>query len=112
MEKELNPHTTILIGDNYISQVRSFGALGYSPERIAKILRLSKKEALALIMRISIPSDPYAEAYANGKAVGEYNIDAELAKQAEKGDIQAIEMLEQRKNERIELDLRRELLGV
>lgn len=108
----LEPERTILISDEYLSQVRSFGALGYSPERIANIMGLSKKEKFALLMRIAIPGDSYYQAYANGKAIGEYNIDAELAKQAEKGDVAAIETLERRKNDRIELDLRKQLLGV
>lgn len=102
----------IFISEEYLSQVRSFGALGYSPERIVDLLGLSKKEKALLLLRLSLPGDPYAQAYANGKAIGEYNIDAELAKQAEKGNIEAIETLEQRKNERIELDLRKQLLGV
>lgn len=102
----------MLISDEYLSQVRSFGALGYSPERIANILGLSKKEKFALLLRISIPGDTYFQAYTNGKSIGEYNIDAELAKQAEKGDVAAIETLERRKNDRIELDLRKQLLGV
>ena len=65
-----------------------------------------------MLLRISIPGDTYFQAYTNGKSIGEYNIDAELAKQAEKGDVAAIETLERRKNDRIELDLRKQLLGV
>lgn len=100
------------IGEEYVSQVRTFGALGYSIDRIAKLLSLTKKQKMALLIRLDIADDPYAIAYANGRAIGEYNIDAELAKQAEKGDISSIETLERRKNERIELDLRKQLFGV
>lgn len=100
------------IGEEYVNQVRTFGALGYSIDRIAKLLSLSRVQKAALLIRLGIADDPYAIAYANGRAIGEYNIDAELAKQAEKGDISSIEMLEQRKNARIELDLRKELFGV
>lgn len=50
--------------------------------------------------------------YNNGRALGEYNIDAELAKKAEAGDIDAINTLEERKNLRVELDLRKQLFGV
>lgn len=112
METTLSPENNTLLSEEYISQVRSFSALGYSPERIANILSLSKKEKFAFLLRISLPGDTYFQAYANGKAIGEYNIDAELAKQAEKGDVTAIETLERRKNDRIELDLRKQLLGV
>jgi hypothetical protein len=45
-------------------------------------------------------------------ALGEYNIDAELAKNAEAGDTDSIEMLEARKTERLEKDLRQELFGI
>ena len=40
------------------------------------------------------------------------NIDAELAKKAETGDVDAITLLEERKNERRERDLRYELFGI
>lgn len=100
------------IGEEYVNQVRTFGALGYTIDRISKLLSLTKIQKAALLLRLTIPDDPYSIAYANGRAIGEYNIDAELAKQAEKGDISSIETLERRKNERIELDLRKELFGV
>ena len=102
----------LLIGDEYVSQVRTFGALGYSVRRICTLLQLSKKQKVALSIRMTLPGDVYYEAYQNGKAIGEYNIDAELAKQAERGDIDAIALLEERKNERVETDLRKELFGV
>ena len=100
------------ISEDYISQVRAFGALGYSPQRIASMLGLTGSKRLALIYRITKEGDTYANAYRNGNAIGEYNIDAELAKQAEKGDVESIRTLEQRKNDRAELDVRRELFGV
>ena len=38
MKKELTPTSDVdkatLIGDEYVSQVRTFGALGYTPHRI------------------------------------------------------------------------------
>jgi hypothetical protein len=73
---------------------------------------LRGKERVGLIYRINEVSDAYHDAYVNGCALGEYNIDVELAKQAEKGDIDAITTLESRKNLRVELDLRKELFGV
>jgi hypothetical protein len=102
----------ILIGDEYISQVRTFGALGYSVNRICTLLQLTKKQKVALSIRMSLPGDVYYEAYRNGKAIGEYNIDSELAKQAERGNIEAITLLEERKQERVEVDLRQQLFGV
>ena len=116
MEKELTPTSEIekasLIGDQYIPQVRTFGALGYTPQRICNILGLRGNEKIALTIRISIPGEAYYDAYRNGKALGEYNIDAELAKKAETGDVEAITTLETRKQERIVKDLRDKLFGV
>ena len=100
------------LSDEYVNQVRTFGALGYTPERICQLLGLQKNKRIALLYRIDTLSDVYCEAYNQGRALGEYNIDAELAKKAEKGDIDAITLLEERKNERAEKDLRIELFGI
>lgn len=100
------------VGDEYVLQVRTFGALGYTPERICRLLRLSKKDSVSLMLRISIPGDVYHEAYSQGQYIGEYNIDAELAKKAEKGEADAIMLLEERKHERKVKDLRLKLFGV
>lgn len=102
----------LFFGDEYIKQVRSLASLGYSPERIAMMLRLNGKRKTMLIIRINMPGDEYHIAYKEGAAIGEYNIDSELAKQAEKGEIDSIELLERRKNDRIEIDLRKELFGI
>ncbi len=60
----------------------------------------------------AIPGDIYHDAYQQGLALGEYNIDAELAKKAEKGDNDSITLLEERKSERAEKDLRMKLFGI
>lgn len=100
------------VGDEYTLQVRTFGALGYTPDRICRLLKLSKKDSVSLMLRISIPGDAYHEAYFQGQYIGEYNIDAELAKKAEKGEADAIMLLEERKHERKVKDLRLKLFGV
>lgn len=116
MKNELTPTSDVdqitQIGEEYVSQVRTFGALGYTPQRICNLLGLRGKEKLALIVRITLTGDVYYDAYNNGRALGEYNIDAELAKKAEAGDIDAINTLEERKKLRVELDLRKQLFGV
>lgn len=100
------------LSDEYVNQVRTFGALSYTPERICQLLGLSKAKRIALLYRLSTPGDVYYGAYHQGRALGEYNIDAELAKKAEKGDNESITMLEERKNERAEKDLRLKLFGI
>nr|DAI50312.1 MAG TPA: hypothetical protein [Caudoviricetes sp.]DAP57570.1 MAG TPA: hypothetical protein [Caudoviricetes sp.]DAW70911.1 MAG TPA: hypothetical protein [Caudoviricetes sp.] len=101
-----------ILSDEYVNQIRTFGALNYTPERICQLLGLRKVKREALLYRISIPGDVYYEAYLQGLALGEYNIDAELAKKAEKGDNDSITLLEERKNERAEKDLRLKLFGI
>lgn len=98
--------------DEYVNQVRTFGALGYTPERICQLLGLRKSKRMTLLYRIGVSGDVYYEAYYQGRALGEYNIDAELAKKAEKGDNDSITLLEERKNERAEKDLRMKLFGI
>ena len=101
-----------ILSDEYVNQIRTFGALNYTPERICQLLGLRKVKREALLYRISISGDVYYEAYLQGLALGEYNIDAELAKKAEKGDNDSITLLEERKNERAEKDLRLKLFGI
>lgn len=101
-----------ILSDEYVNQVRTFGALNYTPERICQLLALSKAKREALLYRITLSGDIYFEAYRQGLALGEYNIDAELAKKAEKGDNDSITLLEERKNERVEKDLRMKLFGI
>ena len=98
--------------NDYTNQIRSFGAMGYSSERIADLLKLKGKERAVLIVRLSIPEDEYYQAYKNGHAIGEWNIDAELAKQAEHGDIDAIAALGERSKKRRINDLKKDLFGI
>lgn len=115
-ELQLTPTSDIdraaFISDEYAPQVRTLAALGYTVRRIIALLSLTKAQSTALSIRITIPGDVYYNAYHNGSAVGEYNIDVELAKKAELGDLDAIKMLEERKNERTEKDLRAQLFGI
>ncbi len=101
-----------MIGDDYVLQVRTFGALGYTPDRICRLLKLNKKDSISLKLRIELAGDAYNEAYQQGRYLGEYNIDAELAKKAEKGDVEAVMLLEERKHDRQVKDLRYKLFGV
>lgn len=98
--------------NQYISKVRMFGALGYDAERIADLLGLHGEIRTELMVRLSIKGDELRVAYDNGRAIGEYNIDAELTKQAERGDIEAITTLAERSKERKLKDMKKDLFGV
>jgi hypothetical protein len=104
--------TLTVVDERYLPQVRAFGALGYSPERIISLLALPRMESAALLFRISRSGDSYYIAYQNGINIGEYNIDSELQKKAESGDPDSVTLMEERKNKRLELDLRKKLFGV
>lgn len=52
-----------ILSDEYVNQIRTFGALNYTPERICQLLGLRKVKREALLYRISIPGDVYYEAY-------------------------------------------------
>ena len=106
------PDHSVPLPPECINQVLTFGSLGYKPERICRLLGLRGEKRLALLLSLDTPGSDYYEAYHRGRALGEYNSDAELAKQAERGDPDAIELLEARKEERTELDLRMQLFGV
>lgn len=107
-----NETSDTLQTDQYISKVRMFGALGYDAERIADLLGLNGRARAELIVRLSIKGDELRVAYDNGRAIGEYNIDAELTKQAERGDIDAITTLAERSKERKIKDMKKDLFGV
>lgn len=109
---EATPLSQVSLPIEYVNQVLTFGSLGYKPERICRLLNLKGEKRLTMMLRLEMPGDDLYEAYHRGRALGEYNIDAELAKQAERGDPDAIELLETRKEERQELDLRLQLFGV
>lgn len=101
-----------LITDQYIHKVRTFGALGYGADHIADLLGLHGKERLELTVRLSLAGDPLKVAYDNGRAIGEYNVDAELTKLAERGDIDAITTIAARSKERKLRDMKKDLFGV
>lgn len=116
MKKELFPtsemDTISDIGEQYLEEVRNYAEIGYNPQRIANLLGLVRREKMALIVRISLSGDAYNDAYNSGRALGEFNIDKKLQEKANAGDIEAITLLEERKNQRVELDLRKQLFGV
>lgn len=101
-----------LIGEEYLMQVSELSELSYSPDRIATLLGLSGTKKIALIYRISCKNDTYNLAYNKGFAESEKVIDDKLLETAKTGDVDAIKLLGERKQNRIELDLRMKLFGI
>lgn len=100
------------IGDQYEKQVRAYSALGYTSDRIVILLQLNKEEQKSLLSRIETPGDLYHIAFSSGIAIGEYNIDIKLVKQAESGDTESVKLLEERRVTRDQRDLRKKLFGI
>ncbi len=95
-----------------LNKIRSYGSLGYSPNRIADMLALSGEERVRMISFIATEGTDLNQYYNQGLALGDYNKDVELTKKAEKGDIEAITLLAERKFIRERDDLKRDLFGV
>lgn len=102
----------IIAMEDLVPKVTEYAQMGYSPERIADLLRLSAERRRAFIIRISSPDDTLNIAYRESLADAEYSIDCKLADKANDGDIDSIKALAERNNERNVLELRKELFGV
>lgn len=98
--------------EEYLPKVKNFGALGYSPERIADILNLAGKVRQAFIYRLTTVGDTLYQSYYSGRAIGEYNIDVGIRKKAEAGETESAVLLAERQKQREEEDLRKELFGI
>jgi hypothetical protein len=97
---------------DHSAQIRSLGSLGYSPERIADLLGIPRHDRADFLCRLTTEDDPYHTAYASGFAIGQYNVDAELAKKAERGDEDCVKLLDERKKERYINGLKSKLFGI
>lgn len=94
------------------NRVFTCAVLGYSVDRISRLLGSSEAEVKQIAVRLITDGDELCESYRRGRATGEYNIDVEVAKQADQGDIDAIELRTKRAKERRVDDLKQELFGI
>jgi hypothetical protein len=98
--------------DNIRNKIRNFGALNYAPERIADLFGYIGEERRELLVALADEQSDVAVMYRQGQGIGKYNIDSQLAKDSERGSIEAITLLqERRKTETIE-NLKKELFGI
>jgi len=95
-----------------LSKIRNFGALKYAPEKIVTLLALTGDEKTEFLLEINNPQSQIYTYYHQGWEIGEYNIDAELAKKAETGDIMSIIQLNERQGNRRIDDLKKKLFGI
>ncbi len=93
-------------------KIRNYGALKYAPERICKILGLFGEDSQRFIVEFQDEESQIRQFYDQGVAIGDYNIDAELAKQSEKGDIMSIMQLQERQEKTKISNLKNQLFGI
>lgn len=95
-----------------LQKIKTFGALGLSAKRIALLLGLTSTDEETFLADFNSPESRIYRAYEQGGAIGEYNQDAVLMKQAEKGDLFAIQELKIRQFNRGIEDDRKERFGI
>lgn len=95
-----------------LTKIRNFGALKYSEKQICKMLGLFGDDELKFMVEFQDENSPIRQYYEQGVAIGQYNIDAELAKQSEKGDVFSIMELNKRQEQNKLNNLKKELFGI
>lgn len=88
------------------------GALGHTPRQIASLLNIPVAERDSFIDEFSCVWSKVYEYYTSGKAMSYYNTNVELTKAAEKGDVFAIDKLDERKRNQESDDLKFDLFGI
>jgi hypothetical protein len=95
-----------------LQKIRNFGALQYDADRICLLLGLSGNEKNEFLIDFQNEDSTVYQFYNQGEALGEYNVDAELAKLSDKGDAESIELQEKlRKNRKVN-KIKSEYFGV
>jgi hypothetical protein len=100
------------MNNELLHKIRNFGALNYAPERMADLLGYTKEQRLELYRFLADERSEVTIAYRQGQAIGKYNIDAQLAKNAEKGDTQAAGLMQERRQTETVENLKKELFGI
>lgn len=100
------------IDEQVLKRIRDMGALGHTPAQIAALLRIPHFERDAFLDEFTRRETKVYESYLNGKAMMDYNTNVELARAAEKGDVEAITKLDERKQEQKANELLADLFGI
>lgn len=100
------------IDEQILKRIRDMGAIGHTPAQIASLLRIPAAEREAFLDEFTRPETKVYESYTNGRAMMDYNTNVELARAAEKGDVEAISKLDERKQEQKAIELMADLFGI
>ena len=93
-------------------KIRNYGALKFTADKICKILGLRGDDKEYFLVEFADPESDVSIFYEQGVAIGDYNIDAELAKKSEKGDVFAIVELSKRQYHNSINQLKKDLFGI
>lgn len=93
-------------------KVRNWAKLKYSPSRIATLLELSVEETQVFLDDIDTEDHPLKKFYDLGNAIGDYNMDVSLVKQAEDGNMDAESQLRERQKQMRITEIKKELFGI
>lgn len=102
----------MVIDEQILKRVRDLGALGHTPSQIASLLDIAAADRNNFIDELSRADTPLYIAYHKGQSIMDYNTNVELAHQAEKGDIEAITLFDERKQKQNVSELLSELFGI
>ena len=102
----------MVIDEEILKRVRDYGSLGHTPRQVAALLRIRHSEIESFVDEMIRSDTRLHEFYESGKAIMSYNMNVELAQQAEKRDADSIKLIDQRKQEQRYDDLCSELFGL
>lgn len=107
-----NQNSSITFDKTLLIKVVNFGALKYGPHQICKLLGLNSVQKEEFMIHFNNVESELRIHYEKGLSIGEYNLDAELAKQGEKGDVFSIIELSKRQYHRKMDDMKSDLFGI
>lgn len=97
---------------NTLKRIRDYAALGHTPGQIVSLLGIAYQQREAFLDEFSRSDTKVYQSFMQGKAMMDYNVNVELTRNAEKGDTEAIEVLDQRKQNQKVAELLSDLFGV
>lgn len=74
----------MVIDEEILKRVRDYGSLGHTPRQVAALLRIRHSEIESFVDEMIRSDTRLHEFYESGKAIMSYNMNVELAQQAEK----------------------------
>jgi hypothetical protein len=83
--------------EEQLNKICLLGQLGFAPEHCAIVLGLKVHDAQKLITDLNNPATDAAQAYNDGEVLQRFQLDSQLYKFAQTGDVKAIELFEKRR---------------